>query len=249
MKNKLGQHFLINKKIANREIDYADVSSNDIILEIGPGKGILTKLLAEKAKKVYAIELDKKLINYLSKILPDNVELIYGDALDIDFKNISFNKVVSNLPFQISSPITFKLLENNFDKAILIYQKDFADRMVAMPGQKNYSNLTVHLYYTSYCELLEFVSKKSFKPQPKVDACIVKIIPLENPPFKVRNKNFFLNLSRILFNHRRKMIRTILKNNFDINLNNIPYKKKRVENLSPEQIGYLSDIIYDMIKS
>ena len=227
MKYKLGQNFLNDKKIAQREVEYANIESYDTVLEIGPGKGILTKILAEKAKKIYAIEIDKKLINFLEKIVPKNVELIHANAVKFDFNKIFFNKIVSNLPFQISSPITFKLLEFDFEEAIMIYQKDFADRMIALPGDKNYSNLTVNLYYKAYCEILEIVSKNSFKPKPKVDACIVRIIPLKKPPFEVQDEKFFLNLSRLLFNNKRKMIRTIIKKNFDVDLNKIPFKKKK----------------------
>ncbi len=249
MKTKLGQNFLIDKNVVLREVDYADIKDKDIVLEVGPGKGILTKILAKKAKKVIAIEYDKKLFEYLEKILPNNVELINDDAVKVDFERISFNKIVSNLPFQISSPITFKFLENNFDKAILIYQEDFAKRMVGLPGTKDYSHLTVHLYYKAYCEILEKISKNSFNPQPKVDACIVKLIRLKKPPFHVKNEKFFLNLSRTLFNHRRKMIRKIIKDNYNVNnINNIPFKRKRVENLTPEEIGKLSDILLETIE-
>lgn len=248
MKYKLGQHFLNDENIAKREIEYAEIKSSDTVLEIGPGKGILTRLLAKKAKKVFAIELDKKLCNYLTKVLPDNVKLIQGDAVKIDFKKLPFNKIVANLPFQISSPITFKMLEQNFDDAILIYQKDFAKRMIAVPGSQDYSHLTVHLYYKALCKILENIPKTSFKPKPKVDACIVKIIPLNNPPFKVKDENFFLNFSRLLFNHKRKMIRSIIKANFEIKMDDIPLKRYRVGKLSPEQIGYLSDKLFDKIK-
>ena len=112
MKKKLGQNFLIDKKVAEREVFYSKILADDVVLEIGPGRGILTKLLAEKARKVISIEIDEKLIDYLSKIVPNNVKLIHSDALDIDYNKLpKFNKIVANLPFQISSPITFKFLE------------------------------------------------------------------------------------------------------------------------------------------
>ncbi len=249
MKVKLGQNFLIDNNIAKREVEYADIKKSDIVLEIGPGKGILTKILAKKAKKVIAIEYDKNLFEYLYKILPENVELINNDGVKVDFKNIHFNKIVSNLPFQISSPITFKFLEEDFEDAILIYQEDFAKRMVGLPGTKNYSHLSVHLYYKAYCEILERISKNSFNPKPKIDACIVKMIPLKKTSFNVKNEKFFLNLSRTLFNHRRKMIRKTIKDNYNINnLEHIPFKRERVEDLSPEEIGRLSDILFDKIE-
>ena len=127
-----GQNFLIDVNVAYREVEYASINKEDIVLEIGPGKGILTNLISKKAKKVIAIEIDKYLYNYLKNTCPKNVELINSDVLELDFESLPrFNKIVSNLPFQISSPITFKILDYNFSKAVLIYQKEFADRMIA----------------------------------------------------------------------------------------------------------------------
>ena len=244
MKPKFGQNFLIDKNIANREVEYGEIKKNDIVLEIGPGKGILTELLAEKAKKVIAIEIDKNLFNRLDKKLPKNVELINADVLNIDFNNLpKFNKIVANLPFEISSPITFKLLDYSFEQAILIYQKEFAERMIALPGSKNYSRLTVNLYYKAFCEILEIVPKTSFFPQPKIDSCIVSIIPLKQPLFEIKNEKYFKDLVKKIFSYRRKKIKTILKNKK--NLDNIPYLDQRIEELSPEQIAELSNILYE----
>jgi 16S rRNA (adenine1518-N6/adenine1519-N6)-dimethyltransferase len=245
MKKKLGQNFLIDKKVAEREVEYANISKRDTVLEIGPGNGIITHLLAEKAKKVIAIEIDKKLIEDLQNLISDNVELIHGDALKIDFNMIpKFNKIVSNLPFQISSPITFKLLNFNFSLAILIYQKEFADRMIAVTGSEDYSRLSVSLYYKAKCEVLEKISKTSFKPQPKIDSSLIKLIPRKKPPFDVINEEYFFELTKNLFNHRRKKIKNILKDLYSLSLKDIPYINKRVENLSPEQIAELGNILF-----
>jgi 16S rRNA (adenine1518-N6/adenine1519-N6)-dimethyltransferase len=245
MKVNLGQNFLIDKKVAEREVNYANILKDDIILEIGPGKGILTKLLALKAKKVIAIELDKKLFDSLLPSLPDNVELINDDAVKVDFESLPrFNKIVSNLPFQISSPITFKLLNYVFDLAILIYQKEFADRLIASPDNKDYSRLSVGVYYKAKCEVLEKVPKTCFNPQPKVDSNIIKLIPRKNPPFPVTDENFFFNLTKNLFNHRRKKIKNVLIEQYKIQLEDMPYLDNRVEELTPEQIGNLSNIIF-----
>lgn len=248
MKQKLGQNFLIDKRVAEREINYADISEKDVVLEIGPGKGVLTKLLAEKAKKVIAIELDKNLFNNLNTALPSNVELINDDVLKINFDALTkFNKIVSNLPFQISSPITFKLLDYNFDLAVLIYQKEFADRMIAKSGSKDYSRLSVSTYYKAECEVLETVPKVCFNPQPKVDSCIVKLVPRKDPPFSVPDEQFFFNFTRNLFNHRRKKIKNILDERYSLKLKNFPHLDDRVENLTPEQIGELSNTIFMLI--
>jgi 16S rRNA (adenine1518-N6/adenine1519-N6)-dimethyltransferase len=244
MTKKLGQNFLIDKKVAQREVFYADINNNDVVLEIGPGKGILTKLLAKKAKKVISIEIDEKLIKNLVKSLPNNVELIHGDALKIDFNNLpKFNKIVSNLPFQISSPITFKFFEYDFSLAILIYQKEFAERIIAVPGNKNYSRLSVTVYYKAKSELLENISKNCFNPKPKVDSCMIKLIPRKKPPFELIDEKKFFDLVKIMFNNRRKKIKNVIKKVDNIELKDLPYLENRIEQLSPEQIGELCNLI------
>ena len=249
MKKKLGQNFLTDKNVALKEIQYANVKKNDVVLEIGPGKGVLTKILSEKAKKVIAIELDKRLFEELQKNMPDNVVLINNDVLDIDFNTLPrFNKIVSNLPFQISSPVTFKILDYDFDLAVLIYQKEFADRMVAESGYKDYSRLSVGVYYKTFCEILEIVPKTCFRPQPKVDSCIVKLIPREFPAFFVEDETFFLNFVKDLFSQRRKKIKNTLQSFYGFKNADINYSDKRVEELDPEQIGELSNIVYSRIK-
>ena len=248
MKRNLGQNFLINKNVALREVSYGNITKDDVVLEIGPGKGIITKLLASKAKEVIAIEIDKSIVKNLSENLPNNVTLIHEDALKVDFNNLSnFNKIVSNLPFQISSPITFKFLEYNFDLAILIYQEEFAKRMIAKYGSKDYSRLTVGVYYKAKCEILEKVPKTCFEPQPKVDSSIIKLVKRKTPPFIIENEEFFYNLTKNLFNHRRKIIKNVLVKYYDIIDKDLPFINDRVENLTPEQIGKLSNILFRII--
>jgi 16S rRNA (adenine1518-N6/adenine1519-N6)-dimethyltransferase len=246
VKGKLGQNFLINHEVAEREINYACLSKDDIILEIGPGEGILTKKLAEKVKQVIAIEIDYKLVKKLNENLPNNVKLIHADALKVDFNSLpAFNKIVANLPFQISSPFTFKLLNYPFSKAVLIYQKDFAERMTAKKGSKKYSRLSVGIYYKTDCRILETVPKESFYPIPKVDSSIVELIPRNKPPFKVLDEKYFFDIVKKLFTHRRKKIKNILFDKSE-NIKNISYINCRVEDLSPEQIGKLSDDLFKM---
>lgn len=241
---KFGQNFLTNIEIAEREIRYANISKNDIVLEIGPGKGILTNILSKKAKKVIAIEIDKRLIKELKEKDYKNVDIIYGDVLKIDFSRITkFNKIVSNLPYQISSPVTFKILEYSFDTAVLIYQKEFAERMIAEPGSKDYSRLTINVYYKAKCEYLETISKNFFKPTPKVDSALIRIKPRKTPPFKINDEELFFSLVNLLFSQRRKKIKTILKEKYNINNMNIPYADNRVEQLNPEEIADLSNIV------
>lgn len=243
-KKKFGQHFLTDLSVAQREIRYAEVTQDDTVLEIGPGRGILTKLLAEKAKQVIAIEIDEQLVAYLQTIMPKNVQIIQGDAVKLDFHMFPrFTKVVANLPFQISSAITFKLLNYDFSKAVLMYQKEFAERMVAKPGSKNYSRLSVAIYYKTTCRQVEIVSKKCFFPRPKVDSSIVILTPRKTPPFPVENESFFFTLTRELFNHRRKKIKHVLRYLFEELSEEIPYQNMRVEQLTPEEIAGLSNLL------
>ena len=248
MKIKLGQNFLIDPNIAQLEVYYADIKKDDVVLEIGPGKGILTNLIAKNAKKVIAIEIDNNLLTSLKETLPSNVILIHNDILKLDFKNLpKFNKVVSNLPYQISSPITFKLLDYSFNLAVLLYQKEFAERIIAKPGSKQYSRLSVNAYYKSECSLLKIVPKNVFYPIPKVDSAMIKLIPRKTPAFFVENEEFFKNFVNVMFSHRRKKIKNIIKDNYNFYLNNNLYDDKRIDNLTPEEIGFLSDIVFKKI--
>ena len=238
---KKSQNFLIDGGIAERMIGYADVGGDDIVLEIGPGYGILTKRLAEKADKVIAVEIDEKLAESIEKLDLSNVEVIEADAMKVDLSSIDFNKVVSNLPYQISSPITFKLLEEKFDLAVMMYQREFASRLMAKRGGEDYCRLSVAMKFKADCELMELVPSKAFRPQPKVNSCIVKMIP-HLPPFDVDERIFF-EVARMIFGHRRKKIRNaLIAEGIEKEwLKNLPYMDKRSEELSPEQIGELSE--------
>jgi 16S rRNA (adenine1518-N6/adenine1519-N6)-dimethyltransferase len=241
---RLGQHFLNDETVAKREVAYAGLTPQDTVLEIGPGRGMITRLLAQHAHQVIAVELDARLVIHLKTSLPQNVTIIHGDAVDLDFASLPrFTKVVSNLPFQISSPITFKLLEYPFSKAILIYQKDFAERLVAAPGSKEYSRLTVGVYYKAYCRILEHVPRSCFSPQPQVDSSIVELIPRQKPAFAVTNERFFFELTKQLFNHRRKKIRFTVTSLYGEH-ETLPYLDQRVETLTPEQLGELSNLLW-----
>jgi 16S rRNA (adenine1518-N6/adenine1519-N6)-dimethyltransferase len=250
MKKKYGQNFLINKKIAIKEIEYANIKKDDVVLEIGPGNGILTHLLAKKAKKVIAIEIDARLVKNLRETIPENVDLIQEDVLKVDFSTLPrFNKIVSNLPYHISSPITFKILEIGFSLAVLVYQKEFAYRMVASPGTKNYSRLSVSVFYFAECEIIDHIHKSCFYPEPRIDSCIVSLIPKKTPSFSVLDERFFFYLTRELFNHRRKKIKNILEIIFpDTLFEDITFGNSRIEKLSPEQIGKLSDDVHHLVR-
>jgi 16S rRNA (adenine1518-N6/adenine1519-N6)-dimethyltransferase len=246
---KFGQHFLIDECIAEQQVCYAKITRDDVVLEVGPGRGMLTNVLAKYAKEVIAVEIDPVLYESLVKNVPQNVTLIYGDILQQGMDMFSkFNKVVSNLPYEISSPFTFWLFQHKFDRAVLMYQKEFAERMVATAGMPSYSRLSVGVFYHAYCRILQSVSRDSFDPKPQVDSCLVELIPRSFPPFRVEDEELFFQVTRILFNHRRKKIKNPIKDRFGIDESAVPYADERVETLSPQQIGVVSDTIARLLK-
>ena len=259
LNKNLGQNYLIDKNKRNQIIGFGDVDKNDVVLEIGTGIGTLTIELAKKAKKVIAIEQDENICKILTKRLKDekidNVELINDDALKVDFPK--FNKIISNLPYQISSPITFKFLDYDFDLAILMYQKEFADRMNGEVGSKNYSRLSAMLYFKCNVETLTNVSAESFIPKPKIDSTVIKMTPKENR-ISDDDFNIYSNFTKALFQHRNKKIKNALIDSRHIisnidkkilkkRLNAIEddelneYLSKRVVELTPEEILFLSE--------
>ncbi len=266
LNKSLGQNYLIDKNKRDQIINFGDISKDDVILEIGTGIGTLTIELAKNAKKVIAIEQDKNICEILAKRLKDekidNVELINDDALKVDFPN--FNKIISNLPYQISSPITFKFLDYDFDLAILMYQKEFADRMNGEVGSKNYSRLSAMLYFKCDVEKLTDVSCESFIPKPQIDSTVVRLTPKEN---KIPQKDFktYSKFTKALFQHRNKKIRNALIDSRHIisnidkkvlkkRLNAIEdeelveYLKKRVVVLTPEEILFISQKLDPIFK-
>ncbi|MEE1151019.1 MAG: 16S rRNA (adenine(1518)-N(6)/adenine(1519)-N(6))-dimethyltransferase RsmA [Methanobrevibacter sp.] len=258
LNKNLGQNYLIDKNKRDQIINFGDISKEDVILEIGTGIGTLTLELAKRAKKVIAIEQDQKICEILSQRLEDekidNVELINDDALKVDFP--PFNKIISNLPYQISSPITFKFLNYDFDLGILMYQKEFASRMNGEVGTKNYSRLSAMLYFKCDVEKLTEVSNESFIPKPQIDSTVVKLTPKEN---SISDEDFrtYSKFTKALFQHRNKKIKNALIDSRHIisnidkkvlkkRLNDIDdeeleeYLKKRVVVLSPEEILLIS---------
>ena len=261
LNRSLGQNYLIDDYKLKNIIEFSNLNDNDTVLEIGSGIGTLTLELARKAKKVISIEKDSTIFNILSQRLEDenigNVDLINGDALDLEFPK--FNKIVSNLPYQISSPITFKFLDYSFDLAVLMYQKEFSNHMLAEPGSKDYSRLSAMLYYKASVELLDNVSAESFIPKPKVDSVVVGLKPkvntLSDEDFEVyglvcralfqhknkRSRNALIDSRHVLGYKDKKVLRDEL-NNIDCDLFDM-----RPVNMSPEDILELSKSIRSIL--
>lgn len=245
----MGQHFLTDERVAHRHVEFAGVTREDIVLEIGPGLGVLTAPLMERAAKVVAIERDHRLARGLLA-LGGNLEIVEGDAVRVPFPR--FTKAVSNLPYQISSPITFRLLDLEFDRAALMFQEEFANRLVAKPGEEAYSRLSVKAYFRARAEIVEQVPRSAFWPPPKVDSAIVLLHP-RPAPFAVRNRKTFEAVVDVTFQHRRKTIENGLQLSWrqfagsaeawDARLAGAPHLRRRPEQLSPEEFGELADAL------
>ncbi|MBI5253652.1 MAG: ribosomal RNA small subunit methyltransferase A [Euryarchaeota archaeon] len=251
-KHKLGQNFLVSEDIIRRQVEHAELSKRDVVLEIGAGIGTLTEFLIDRAKKIYVIEKDKGMLRILNDRFDGAIEIIPGDVLEIELPD--FDKTVSNIPYAISSPLTFKLLKHGFKKAILTYQKEFADRLVAAPGTKDYSRLSVAAYYYADARILETLPPEVFYPSPKVNSAIVELIP-KRPPFEVDEKKYFSVVAG-LFSHRRKTLRNAALDSFaaifgreydkreqrKIVENSLPkeFLEKRVFRLTPEELAEIT---------
>jgi 16S rRNA (adenine1518-N6/adenine1519-N6)-dimethyltransferase len=236
----------------------ADLEPEDVVLEIGAGVGNLTERLAKKAKKVIAIELDPVLVRVLHDRFEKvaNIEIIAGDALKVNFPE--FDKVISNLPYSISSEITFKLLRHKFKLGILMYQYEFAARMVSLPNCKDYSRLTVDICYFANASILMKVPKSAFQPAPEVDSAVVKLIP-RPAPFEVKDQTFFMDFVAAIFSQRRKKLRNAIMNmkhvlkipsiKEAVSLLPEDMMNKRAENLTPDELAQIANRIIDLKKS
>ncbi|MDI9436805.1 MAG: 16S rRNA (adenine(1518)-N(6)/adenine(1519)-N(6))-dimethyltransferase RsmA [Euryarchaeota archaeon] len=212
LKKRKSQHYLVNSSILDWIIQKADLSISDTVLDIGAGIGTLTIPLSEEVEKVVAIERDPHIADVLRERLKNekitNVDVLEGDATRL--KLPTFNKVVSNLPYQISSPITFRLLEYDFEFAILMYQLEFAERMVAKPGDSKYSRLSVMINLKANVEKLFTVPKGAFIPRPRVSSAVVKLKPKKD----VYLDEFFFKITRALFQHKRKKAKKALLDSY-----------------------------------
>ena len=207
---KRGQSFLTDSSIARKIVEVAGVRSDEAVLEIGGGLGILTTALAEFAGHVTVIEIEPGLIRALSDSLSryDNVEIIQGDALSVDLPQVS--KVVSNLPYSISSDITFRILEEvKPERAVLMYQQEFAERLLAKPGTGTYSRLTIDATYLAEIKGVLHVPASVFYPVPAVDSTVVVMAPRMDGP-RARDDNIFKWLIRGIYSYPNKKLRKAL---------------------------------------
>ncbi|NHW24011.1 MAG: ribosomal RNA small subunit methyltransferase A [Archaeoglobales archaeon] len=228
---RLGQHMVVDRSLIRRIVEYAELDSSDAVLEVGCGTGNLTAAILENCR-VIGIEKDGELVRMLENRFRREIEsgrfmLIRGDALKVDFP--PFTKIVSNIPYEISSPLLFKLFRYRFESAVLMLQREFAERLC---GED--SRLGVIAKARCKAEILEFVGRESFKPMPRVESAVVRIVP--RPEVEVRNLELFEKFVTFAFSMRRKKIGKIAREferrfGLRVNLDRETAEKR------PEEIG------------
>jgi len=260
-KKELGQSFLINDRIAKHIVELSEVDGLTV-LEIGAGLGALTEPLALKAKTVYAIEVDPLLSRILrEEILKDYSNVIVIEADFLKLKPPSVDVVVSNIPYSIATPILFKLArECTFNRAILTLQKELALRITSKPGTKDYGRLTVSLNAFFKSTFLTIIKRNNFYPEPEVDSAVIRLERYE-PPYKINDLDFHLDVVRALFTQRNKILRRALQVSLtkllNVKVSNMVYKDKRLEkymtmrvkDLHPSELAEISNIIREYVES
>ena len=246
MRRRLGQHFLIDEKILDRMVRYGEVTRDDVVLDVGAGRGELTARLAERAGKVIAVELDRELAEEAKRRLKDydNVELLVGDVLKL--KPTGFNKVVSNPPYNISTRLLEWLIEEDAERMVLTLQREFASKLVAKPGSTKYLYISFlsNLFYES--SVVEFIPRNLFRPMPKVDSAIVLMRRREGVRKLDEDVKRFV---KFLFTRRRQMLRRVLRDlakeeKLAVDLTEVlgdELMSKRVYQLTPSQLLSVSE--------
>ncbi len=222
-RKKFGQNFLIDGNILGKIVDAAQITEDDCVLEIGPGIGTMTQYLAERARSVIAVEIDKNLIPILQETLSsyDNVKVIHEDVLKVDINHIIQEendgkpiKVVANLPYYITTPIIMALFENHIalQSITIMVQKEVADRMQAAPGTKDYGALSLAVCYYAKPEIIMKVPASCFMPRPNVDSAVIRLTRYEKPLVEAVDESWLFAVIRASFNQRRKTLLNGLSN-------------------------------------
>ena len=262
---KFGQNFLIDTHVLDKIMRAAEVTKEDLVLEVGPGIGTLTQYLCENARQVVAVEIDKMLIPILKEdtlSAYDNVEIINNDILKIDIKQLVEEKnegrpvkVVANLPYYITTPIVMTLLEQDLpiESITVMVQKEVAERMQAAPGTKDYGALSLAVQYRADTYIAANVPPNCFMPRPAVGSCVIRLKKKLEPAVSVKSPELMFKLIRAAFNQRRKTLLNALSNSGEV-----PFTKEelgiaieqaglkeniRGEVLGLEEFGRLSDIL------
>ncbi|OQM47089.1 16S rRNA (adenine(1518)-N(6)/adenine(1519)-N(6))-dimethyltransferase [Anoxybacillus sp. UARK-01] len=235
-KKSLGQNFLIDTNILRRIVDFAELSNETGVIEIGPGIGALTEQLARQAKKVISFEIDQRLLPILADTLSlySNIRIIHQDVLKANIQHIIDEElaeihdimVVANLPYYVTTPIIMKLLTDRLPirGIVVMLQKEVADRISASPGTKDYGSLSIAIQYYTKAETVMNVPRTVFMPQPNVDSAVIRLTKREKPAVEVVDESFFFQVVRASFGQRRK---TILNNL----ISHLPNGKQQKENI------------------
>ncbi len=274
LSKSLGQNFLIDQSILKSIVQAAELTKEDIVLEIGPGLGNLTAELAENAGSVMAVEIDKRLVPILKETLKDyeNICIINADILQIDpvkelrkeLGGVEFGdasprqlKIVANLPYYITTPVIMKLLESGIKAKTMVFmvQKEVADRMRAAPGGKDYGALSVAVQYYSEPDVVLEVPPHSFIPRPEVYSSVIRLELYDKPPVELSDEALFFRLVKAAFGQRRKTLVNALNNAGYLNLDKEEIKgmlektgigeRQRGETLSLKQFAQLANLIFD----
>lgn len=259
---KLGQNFLIDENVVRQIVEAAELSEADTVLEVGPGIGTLTQGLAESKAKVVAVELDTRLLPALATTLEgyDNVRVVHGDILKVNIMEevgAPEFKVCANLPYYITTPIIFALLEKRLpmERLVAMVQKEVAERMAAQPGGKDYGALSVAIQYYTEPEIAFIVPPTSFIPAPAVDSAVIVCKRRSKPPVEVCDEALFFRVVKAAFSLRRKMLSNSLKN-MGIKSEQVAKwlelagvdGKRRAETLSLEDFAKLTNSFNEAVK-
>ena len=265
-KKRLGQNFLINPDVISDIIDFAEITKEDVVLEIGPGVGFVTEQLVKHAKKVIAVELDEEAIKELEKLECDNLQIIHNDILKTDLSELTDEKIkiVANIPYYITSPIIAHLLGEiddleNKNRAkivdiILMVQEEVARRITATEKSpaKQYGLLTILSQFWADCSIIRLVGRKSFYPAPKVNSALVSLKVRKEPLLKLSDYKHFRKTIKAAFSQRRKTLKNCLSGaGFDRDKVSRVIEKMgldeniRGEKLSIKQLGELSENLCD----
>ena len=267
-KKNFGQNFLVDERVLGKIVSSAEISKDDVVIEVGPGIGTLTQALAKEAYKVVAVEIDATLVPILGELLSDfdNIEIINEDILKVDVNAIAEKypdkkiKMVANLPYYITTPIIMNVLENHIpvESITVMIQKEVAYRMKAQPSTKDYGSLSLAVQY--YCEpyLVANVPQNCFMPRPNVDSAVIKLTVMDKPKVQVNNEKFMFEFIKAAFSQRRKTLvncifssglLTLSKDEIGKMLNGLGYDERvRGESLTLEDYGKITDEAEKYIK-
>lgn len=264
-KKSLGQNFLTDPNQQRRIVAALDPQPDDTVIEIGPGRGALTRHLVDSVGRLILIELDRELAPALAREFADrdNVTVIEANVLDVDLRDVVAGdveraKVVGNIPYNITTPIIFHLLERDArpERIVLMVQREVADRILASPGEPEYGALSVGVQSVAHVERLFHVGRRSFRPVPRVDSTVIRITPIVPPRLSAQDESDLRELTRVAFSWRRKQLRRTLRSAPEYALDadtvddlerrsGIPLEQ-RPEQLTPDQLVTLARLLREL---